>query len=469
MTLKKTKKNDPQQEVLRFGNVPMTLDDMSASLFCNGGSGAGKTTGPLKLIIKSLFKLGLGALVTTAKVDDCDRILQYAKQTGRSDDVIVIDPSGINAIHLIQYLLDLTPQGSSRAISFTEMLKIISEVFTTVSQETGEAFWRNERDRLAANVVTLIEAAEEQVSAILFLRVITSIPQSTEQMQSTDFLQSSTCMRLIDKVIQSENDNIEVQMTIDYLLKELPAMGDRTRSSILADMLGIINRMVRGLFPRILGAKQNNVTPEMVYEQNKIIVLNTPPALYGEQGTIIQALFVYAFMQKTLQRDLKKNNNNYAALICDEFQTILSEKFLRYVSVSRSSRIINIFATQSIAACRVKIGGMHANEVIEAFLGNMRTKIMMAHAEPGSNDYSSKMIGQHMAQRKGFNVGAGTQNMSSSATEFMKYLVEPYQFGLLKNGGKRNNYICEAYMIMTGRTFKGELPYMKVAFDQRTG
>jgi len=468
MTLKKTKKNDPQQEVLRFGNVPMTLDDMSASLFCNGGSGAGKTTSVLKLAIKSLFRLGIGGLFSTAKIEDCDRVLIYAKETGRSDDVIVIDPSGDNAIDLIQYILDLTPEGSSRAISFTEILKIISEVFTTISKETGEAFWRNERDRLAANVVTLIEAAEEQVSAILFLRVITSIPQSTEQMQSTDFLQSSTCMRLIDKVIQSENDNIEVQMAIDYLLKELPTMGDRTRSSILADMLGIMNRMVRGLFPRILGAKESNVTPEMVYEQNKIIILNTPPALYGEQGTIIQALFVYAFMKRTLQRSLK-SENNFGALVCDEFQTILSEKFLQYVSVSRSSRIINIFATQSIAACRVKIGGMHANEVIEAFLGNMRTKIMMAHAEPGSNKYSAELIGQHMAQRKGFNVGAGTQNMSSSATEFMKYLVEPYQFGLLKNGGKRNNYICEAYIMMTGRTFEGGLPYMKVAFDQRAG
>lgn len=112
---------------------------------------------------------------------------------------------------------------------------------------------------------------------------------------------------------------------------------------------------------------------------------------------------------------------------------------------------------------------MHANEVIEAFLGNMRTKIMMAHAEPGSNKYSAELIGQHMAQRKGFNVGAGTQNMTSSATEFMKYLVEPYQFGLLKNGGKRNGYICEAYMLITALTFEGGLPYMKVAFDQRAG
>ena len=466
MKLQITPQNNPNQKVLQFGSAVMTLDDMSASTFVSGGSGAGKTTGPLKLAVKSIFRLGIGALCTTAKVDDCERLLQYAKETGRMDDVIVIDASGENGMNLIEYTLNLTPEGSSRSISMTEMFKIVREIFVTISQQQGEIFWENEQDRLLGHVLVLIDAAGETVIAPLMLKVITSIPNSPEQLQNDSFLSSSECVRLLDIVLQSNNNDPEVLMAIDYFMNEVPLMADRTWSSILSGVLGIINRLVRGLFPRILGRQETNVTPEMTYEQNKIIILNTPPAKYGEkQGAIIQSLYVYAFMQKMLQRNLH-NNNNYVALICDEIQTLLTSKFLQFVSLSRSSRIINLFGSQSISACKVKIGGMQANEILEAFIGNMRVKILMAHAEPNSNKYSAELIGQRMQNRKGYHIGTGGGNVSANASEFMKYLVEPHEFMTLKNGGIRNNFICEAYLTVTGRIF-GKLPYMKVAFDQK--
>lgn len=461
-----TPQNNPSQKVLQFGSAIMTLDDMSASTFVSGGSGAGKTTGPLKCAITSIFRLGIAALISTAKVDDCERILQYAKQTGRMDDVIVVDSSGDYSMNFIQYCLDLTPEGSSRSISFTDIFKVIRETFSTISQQHGEIFWENEQDRLSGNVRVLIEAAGETVLAPLVMQVITSIPTSAEQLQNDQFLSSSKCIYLLDKLLQSENEDPEILMAIDYFMNEVPAMADRTWASIKSGVLGVNNHLVRGLFPRILGTETTNITPEMTYEENKIIILNTPSAKYGTQGTIIQSLFVYSFMQKMLQRDMQKNNN-YVALICDEFQTILTNKFLQYVSMSRSSRSLNLFGTQSISACKVKIGGMQANDVLEAFIGNMRIKILMAHAEPNSNKYSSELIGQKMQNRKGYHIGTGGGNVSANASEFMKYLVEPHEFMTLKNGGEHNAFICEGYLTMTGRTFN-HLPYMKVAFDQRS-
>ena len=56
-----------------------------------GGIGSGKSSGSGKTIAKAFLKNGFGGLVLCAKPDEKENWVQYAKEMGREDDLIIFE------------------------------------------------------------------------------------------------------------------------------------------------------------------------------------------------------------------------------------------------------------------------------------------------------------------------------------------------------------------------------------------
>src|SRR5262245_10261513 len=68
------------------------LEDAVRAIQIFGTVGSSKTSGSLKTIMLSYLKKGMGGIVTTTKVSDKERILEYARIAGRSNDVVIFGP-----------------------------------------------------------------------------------------------------------------------------------------------------------------------------------------------------------------------------------------------------------------------------------------------------------------------------------------------------------------------------------------
>lgn len=55
-----------------------------------GGTGSGKTSGSGQALARAFMESNFGGLVLTAKTDEADAWRQYAEQSGRADDLIMV-------------------------------------------------------------------------------------------------------------------------------------------------------------------------------------------------------------------------------------------------------------------------------------------------------------------------------------------------------------------------------------------
>ena len=75
-------------EILNLDGNSWTVRDACTGLICFGMTGSGKSSGPLRSIALRFLELKFGGIVFCAKPDECETWEGYARETGRSDDLI---------------------------------------------------------------------------------------------------------------------------------------------------------------------------------------------------------------------------------------------------------------------------------------------------------------------------------------------------------------------------------------------
>ncbi len=89
--------------LLTIGGEQWCIGDAAEGTAIWGAPGSGKTSGSGKAIIKSFLSAGMGGLWLCAKGSEADTARQYASETGRQNDLVVIDASGKERFNILDY------------------------------------------------------------------------------------------------------------------------------------------------------------------------------------------------------------------------------------------------------------------------------------------------------------------------------------------------------------------------------
>src|SRR6202789_3983571 len=73
-----------------------SLNDAFQGVQILGGTGSGKSSGSGQALARAFLDANLGGLVLTAKTDEVFAWTEYAKATGRTDDLLIVDEKGKN-------------------------------------------------------------------------------------------------------------------------------------------------------------------------------------------------------------------------------------------------------------------------------------------------------------------------------------------------------------------------------------
>jgi hypothetical protein len=466
------------------------LSDAQTGICVFGATGSGKTSGPAKFFAYAFLAAGFGGLVLTAKKEERSQWEQWAADTGRTADLVIIDAAGTNRFNFLRWETERSGEGGGFTINIVNLLVVIAGAIAggggpdaSGGNNGSEKFWGDALQNLCTNLVDLAVLAGVEVTLPLLRSILNSAPLSLAQAKDPAWEAESDCAAILrgaDEATANAQDP-EARADFDeckaFWLQEFPALSDKTRSIIVLMLSMLIRPLVTRPLRKLFSA-DTNITPEAAFE-GKIILVDLPVQEFRLAGKIANHIWKYCFQVAVLRRMQPKNGYLRGCfLYCDEFQNFVTSYDAEYQSVARSAGGCSLFLTQSRENLRRVLRN---DDAVDALLGNLTLKVFCQNTG-GTNKWGSEIMGERWQKISSSNVGQSRNeailpqeqhihhNAGVSRSEQRRFYVEPALFTTLKRGGALNQFQVEAIMFNGGQLFfngKESLPYKMLTFNQR--
>ncbi len=468
-----------------------TLRNAFEGLQIFGGIGSGKSTGSGRMIALQYLKAGFGGLVLTVKPTEKAEWEDYCKLTGRSDDLLVVEPGQENYFNFLDY----ESRGDGMTENIVQVLKTVIRAGADKSGGADDPFWENALDMLIFNVIDLCKLAYGKVSIQAMFDIVESIPKPDQQgdediitayeaafiaakenvrvqvlaweaKQDKTFLETLKTNAEHDTAVCAELGDARLLKFVDVFFGEsFLHLSDKTRSIIDFSFSGFLFRLLREPVHSLFCQHPSTFTPEDCLN-GKIILLNLPVKLFQKIGRDSQIMFKYIWQRAMEKRDVSLNGRP-VFLWADEAQNFLHEHDPDYQATARSSRIATVYISQNLPNYHANMGGAKSEYRVKSFLGTLATKIFHANADVETNRYASELIGDvaYEETTRG-NTMAGQLSITNSKSLKIDRAVRPEAFVALKTGGQQNNFVVEGYLHRQGSPIGEGKNYTRILFNQ---
>jgi hypothetical protein len=463
----------------------MRISDAVTGVAVFGATGSGKTSGIGRELAHAYLAAGFGGLVLCAKSDECRQWQKWARETGRTDDLIIVNTIGAARFNWMDYEANRAGEGAGLAINIVAMLDELGGVAagdagTAEGSDGAAKFFKDSLHHLNTNAVDLALLAGLRVSLPLLRSIILSAPLTPAEAASETWLQSrSVCATLLREAAKAIEESGDAEAKADYIevenywLREYPAIGDRTRSIITLCFSMVarpfLTRPLRRLF-----STDTNVTPQDTFD-GKIIIVDLPVQVFRLAGRMANLAWKYCFQIAVMRRQPPGAPGRYLRpvfLWADEAQNFVTEFDAEHQAVARSAGGCTVYLTQNRESYLRVLGNEAA---VDSLLGNLQLKAFCQQSSPTTNSWAARLLGERWQKILSTNVGhsgrASEERYASSnvnVNQQRRYFVEPAEFTVLKRGGDANDYQVEVVLYLGGHVFSDGLPYRRIQIDQRS-
>lgn len=455
------------------GQYPFTIGDACEGTQILGGIGSGKTSGSGAWLAKGFLRAKCGGLVLCAKKDELATWQRYAKETGRSDSLLVFDASGEYCFPFLQYEVSRDGDGAGYTENLVRLFMTVHEAVSRSSGSGSDPYWSGAMQQLMRNAIDLCMIARGSVSVPLMHEIVRSAPQSTDERSSPEWWEKSLCAQLLTECQGKQLDrwtDYDLETTAGYWLDEYPSISSRTRSGIVSMFTMTIDNFLRRPFRRMFSEPPEDpdkiVFPELTHE-GVVIVMHLPVKEYGNAGRAAQVVYKYIWQQAAERRDITKNPRP-VFLWVDEAQNFVTEYDMQFQATARSSRACTVYLTQNLPNYYAEMGGEGSRHRVNSLLGNLQTKIFHANSDPETNNYASEVIGRSWHTRHGQSQSLGGEafNFGASQQDSFDFDVPPQVFTRIPKGGPKHQHNVGAIVFQNGRIWKGSDNFLYVTFNQ---
>ena len=466
------------------GGHAFRLADAHTGVCVFGATGSGKTSGPAKHLAYGYLAADFGGLVLCAKKEERRQWEQWANETGRTDDLVIVDATGKWRFNFLEWEASRPEEGGGLTINIVALL---DEIAGAIASSAGKAdggtgdnkFWDDALHHLNTNLVDLPIFAGLRLSLPLLRSIVSSAPHSLEQLADPKWQETSACaaiLREADKATAKADPELrsDFEECRNYWFQEYPVLSEKTRSiiSLTFSMLvrPFITRPLRRLF-----STDTNIRPEDAFD-GKIILIDLPVQEFRLAGRVANLAWKYCFQVAVLRRMQPKNGYLRPVFLwADEAQNFVTKFDAEYQAVARSAGGCTVYLTQNRESYRRVLGNADA---VDSLLGNLQTKFFCQNSGE-TNEWAAKLLGERWVAITSTNVGqnrndagqplndGGSHSAGVSRSEQRRYFVEPSTFTTLKRGGALHEFQVQAVVYKGGHLFTGGLPHTILTFNQR--
>jgi hypothetical protein len=462
----------------------MRISDAVTGVAVFGGTGSGKTSGIGQQLARAYLAAGFGGLVLCAKSDERVQWQAWAHETGRADDLVIVDPGGAARFNFMDHEASHAGAGAGFALNIVALLDELGGVAAgdVGGAEGGDGaakFFRDSLHHLNTNAVDLALLAGLRVSLPLLRSIILSAPLTPTEAASEAWRNGrSVCATLLREATKAIEEGGDAEAKADlvevenYWLREYPAIGDRTRSIITLcfSMMArpFLTRPLRRLF-----SADTNVTPEAAFD-GKIVIVDLPVQVFRLAGRMANLAWKYCFQIAVMRRQPPSNPDRPLRpifLFADEAQCFTTNFDAEYQAVARAAGGCTVYLTQNRESY-LRVLGNEAS--VDSLLGNLQLKAFCQQSSPATNAWAARVLGERWQKILSTNVGHSghTEDRYASSnvnvSQQRRHFVEPAEFTVLRRGGTTNDFQVEVVVYLGGHLFSDGLPYRRIQIDQRT-
>ncbi len=397
-----------------MGGQPVMLDSESLSqhLLVLGGTGEGKTSAVLRPLMQQIFDdPAFGAYVCDAKGVLWSDAADVAEKAGRAEDTIVIG-SG-EGQYGVDALAGLTP--STVAAVLRSVLQQLS------GDGPADSFWPDMASNFLRHVLTVAAAyaltddakAEVAVSKVAPYSLWWAYQAVIDEAKLTKAIES------IRKEVKQRRDRIEsappserpalieaarplfrpdVQASLEYIGGAWSEMATATKTGIVANVTQLLDPLAGSQSIRErFAVGPSDATIDIAQALDGKLVLNALSSIEGGLAArLINILLKTSLYRSARLREAQMKSRGEdakskpCAFIVDEVQEIVTSdpssglSDATFWNVARSTGLVGIFATQTVAALRQALG----DHAAENFLQQTRSKIFFRSEDKDTIEYA---------------------------------------------------------------------------------
>ena len=283
------------------------------------------------------------------------------------------------------------------------------------------------------------------------------------------------CLKAAFDAPKTPRQEHDFRQATDLWCAEYLDMADRTRSSILAGIFGTLFVFNSGLVHELISTETNFTFDEMRRKRQWLLV-NTPPSVYGDNGTFIGTGFKYLMQRFVLAHAAKQGDPIHVCWV-DEAGQWANQFDAQYISQSRSHRGCLVFLAQSIHSFHTSMRGENGKHHTLALLGNFGHRLLHVLGDVETAEWSSSTLGRRPEMHIGgsfqsggtlFDELVGRSHFTGSFNTQYEPILQPAVFmNGLRSGGPINNYLADAILIRPGKAFSSGENWLRVTFSQR--
>jgi hypothetical protein len=426
-----------------------------------GAPGSGKSSCSGRQLAIGLLRVPeMGGLVLTAKAEETQNWIRYAKECGREKDLIIFNADSGHCFDPLHYEWTRPGRGAGDLESIIDLFSTLVSIGKGDVGHGHDPFWERGNEQLMRNVIKLLDLAGERISIASIDHVIKSLPTRPDQHEETAWQKDSYCAQLINS-IRARQDTLTAEQWSDldfatqFIFKKWPAFDERPRSSLEMTWSGMADKFLFNPLNRLFCSGKCTFTPEMTTHGRKIIICDFPMLEYGQEtGRLINILLKLIFQRAWLRRNLN-DSPNPVFLWQDEFQYFATRRDNFFQQTCRGSRVAVVCLTQNILNLSEELREVQPGSKTKSFLGNLAIKIFHQQNEHETCQYAADQIGREYRYIDNFSGGSGEGNQShfsSGASRQLAHIVEPIEFTRLAKPDATSP-LAQAIVYQSGKTF----------------
>jgi len=461
----------------------LTARSLCEGCVITGSPGSGKSSTSGKQLAYGLLHLpNSGGLVLTAKAEETQNWIQYARTCGREKDLIVFNAESGHCFDPLHYEWTRPGRGAGDLESIIDFFSTLISIGKTESGHAHDPFWERGNEQLMRNCIKLLDLAGQRISIASIDRVIKSLPARPLEYEEEAWQRGAYCAQLIASIKERKealtpDEWSDLDFATQYIFNKWPAFDERPRSSLEMTWSGMADKFLFNPLNRLFCSGECTFAPEMTMREGKWIICDFPLLEYGHQtGRTINMILKLIFQRAWLRRRLSESPN-VCCLWQDELQYFVAPKWDNFFQqTSRGSRVVVVCLTQNILNLAEELGEGQPGSKTKSFLGNLAIKIFHQQNEFETCSYASDQIGREYKYLDNYHAGAGRgpeMHAGFGASRQLVHVIEPIEFTrLLKPDGK--NPYAEAIVYKGGQIFKATVSeqspegsnYMRVFFTR---
>lgn len=426
------------------------------------------------------MRIGGSVVITTVKPDDAERAIRQAERAGRGEDVRVFRV-GEDTFNPLAFEQSRGGSSGARLESLVSLITLPLERQRRMGTG-GDPHWKVAAADMCRNLVIGFDLAGVTLSYRLIYETITTLPSSIEEVHDPAWQARCPAYAAFQQALAmslSDSEQRQLDMAARYLLHTVPTTPHKTMMSIVQTLSASLGSYIFSELGDTICADHNTWSPDELIDAPQVFILDIPTQLWGPSGETLQRMLITSIQREIIRRRPDQIVPPAIMLSMDEYPQICDpEDDLRFMVTGRDRRSFMCVGTQSIGALRLATSDAANPQSAEAIYGATAVKFLGATSDVEMMDLCSRQFSaiptpkvsfgssQANSEEKGKQPAKPGQNYNFTID--LQPDVPGHEFLSLMRGGPENNYLCEFFVAVAGRTWNATgKSSLKLAIRQR--